>query len=274
MTLLDSFDTHFSPKDYLDEFYPPDQINADELVAVRAQIDFCRKFLRDRPLVLEFGAGPTAHRVIAVAPYVAAVHVAEYLPRNLAEIELWVQGRAGQHRWDLYAAYALQCEGVHSPTARQIEDRLALARSKVTRLFTADAGRQQPLGAEQPGPYAHVYSGFCADSATADKETWRRYMRNIASLVADGGTFWTAALHRATSYSTGPRRFPSADVDVPDVRAVLERDFLATTITIELRELAQMRAHGYAGIILAHAQKGLPGVPEPATAGPKNSGIS
>lgn len=264
MTSHDGFFTHFSPADYLGEFYPPDRINPDELVAMRAQIEFCRKFLGDRPLALEFGAGPTAHRVIAAAPYVAAIHVAEYLPLNLAELALWVNDRAGQHRWELYAAYALQCEGIASPTASQIADRLALARSKVVRLIQADAGQERPLGTAPPGAYAHVYSGFCADSATADKQTWQRYMRNITSLVAAGGTFWTAALHRATSYTAGPHRFPSADVDVADVRAALERDFLPASIAIELRELPQMRAHGYAGIILAHAQK-RPGVPNPAT---------
>jgi len=177
------------------------------------------------------------------------------LRHNLAELARWVDNREGRHDWDLYAAYALTCEGIPQPTAAQVADRLALTRAKMTRLMPADAGREQPLGESAPPRYAHVYSGFCADSATGDKQTWRRFMRNIASLVAEGGTFWTAALHRATSYRAGRHRFPSANLDSADLQEILALDFLPQSIAVEVRALPQMREHGYAGIILARARK-------------------
>lgn len=147
------------------------------------------------------------------------------LRHNLAELARWVDNREGRHDWDLYAAYALTCEGIPQPTAAQVADRLALTRAKMTRLMPADAGREQPLGESAPPRYAHVYSGFCADSATGDKQTWRRFMRNIAALVAEGGTFWTAALRRATSYRAGRHRFPSANLD----SAACKRSSLSTS---------------------------------------------
>ena len=60
-----SFDEHWSPRDYLDQFYPPTRIHADELAAVKSQIEFTRATLRDAPVVLEFGSGPAVHRAIA-----------------------------------------------------------------------------------------------------------------------------------------------------------------------------------------------------------------
>ncbi len=254
---LGSFDEHWTPRDYLDEFYGLNHINADELAAVKSQIEYSRATLTRHPRALEFGSGPTVHRAIAVSPYVSEIHIAEYLPDNLAEVERWVRRENPRHNWDLYVKYALACEGRENPTPNDIARRKAETRAKITRFMRADARRDHPLDISEDLRYAHVYSGFCADSATDNKATWRHYMRNIASLVAPGGTFWTAALRKARSYSSGPHSFPSANVDENDIQAVLELDFLAETVHVEIRELPDMKDHGFEGIILAHARKGV-----------------
>ena len=95
-----------------------------------------------------------------------------------------------------------------------------------------------------------MVSAYCADSATADRATWEAYMRHIAGLVEPGGVFITAALRRSRSYLVGGKRFPSADVDEHDLRAVLEPEF---DCAIEVRELPEHARLGYAGIVLARA---------------------
>ena len=248
-----SFERHWSPQDYLGEFYSPLQINEDELDAIRHQIDFAKRQLHKDQLILEFGAGPTVHRAIAVAPYVSEIHIADYLPQNLSEVQRWVYQQEGQHNWDLYVSYALQCEGIQNPSAEQIEQRKFLTRKKITTLIKADASQAQPLG--NSWLYSHVYSGFCADSAISSKDSWRSFMRNISSLIAPGGTFWTGALRQAAFYNSGPHQFPSANVTEEEMWSVLALDFLPSSIVVEIRELPSLKQHGYEGIILAHARK-------------------
>ncbi len=252
---LGSFSAHWNPKDYLNEFYSPPLVVADELEAIKFQVDFL-KTLAGKPLALEFGCGPTAHRTIAVAPYVSEIHMADFVPGNLEEVQKWTKEDSGSHDWDHYVKYILECEGIINPTEEQIEKRKVETRKKVTRFIQADAGITYPLGEKYNGYYPHVFSGFCADSATDDRRVWEKFMRNIASLVAPNGTFFTAALRKAKYYRAGENYFPSANVDEHDIERVLGLDFLPESITIEVRELPELEEHGYQGIILAHAKKG------------------
>lgn len=250
---LKSFNKHWQPKDYLKEYYQA-PIVADELEAIKFQIETLKN-LKKETVVLEFGSGPTAHRAITAAPYVSEIHIVDYLDENLDELKQWVDKKEGSHNWKHYVRYILECEGVKNPTNEQINQREELTRKKITRFLQADASKKNPLGDEYVGKYKHVYSGFCADSATHDKKTWTKYMRNIASLVASGGTFFTAALRKAKYYKSGDNYFPSANIDEHDLRKVLELDFLPDSITIEVRELPELKSEGYEGILLAHAIK-------------------
>jgi hypothetical protein len=80
-------------------------------------------------------------------------------------------------------------------------------------------------------------------------------MRHIAGLVEPGGVFITAALRRSRSYLVGGKRFPSADVDEHDLRAVLEPDFECDDDAIQVREVPQHARLGYSGIVLACARR-------------------
>ena len=114
-----------------------------------------------------------------------------------------------------------------------------------------------------PERYATVISAYCADSATADRDTREALMRNITSLVQPGGLFLTAALRRCRAYMVGGKRFPSANVDESVLRAVLERAF--GRATVETRMLAEQESHGYRGILLAGAQAASSSRRMPAT---------
>lgn len=249
-----SYNDNWYSKDYLSEFYNPPEIVFDELEAIKFQVDFS-KTIKNNPIALEFGAGPTAHRAIAIAPYVSEIHIAEYLHENINELKKWIYKDIGRHNWDHYVEYILKCEGIKNPTNELISKRKELTRRKITKVFQADAGNTEPLGKQYHGYYLHVYSGFCADSATGDKKIWEKYMRNISSLVAPDGTFLIGALRKTSYYKTGSHYFPNANIDEHDLRRVLELDFLPESVTIEVKAIPGMKEHGYEGIILAHAKK-------------------
>lgn len=79
-----------------------------------------------------FGVGPTLHHVFLAATVASEIHLAEFLPANLVEVERWLAGEDDAHDWRPFVAYTLQCEGVTSPTAEQIRAREEMTRSKVT----------------------------------------------------------------------------------------------------------------------------------------------
>jgi hypothetical protein len=240
-----SFDTEWAPREYLADYYS--EVEPDERETIAFFVDAMREVPPGEP-ILFFGVGPTLHHVFLAAGRASEIHLADYLAENLAEIQRWLDHEPDAHDWSAFVRYTLEREGLAAPTDREIRQREELTRAKIARLLEVDAGHSPPL----PDRYATVVSAYCADSATGDRATWETYMRNIAGLVRPGGTFVTAALRRADHYLVGGKPFPSANVDEHDVADVLAGDFAAT---VEVRELAQQRPHGYEGIVLARARR-------------------
>jgi NNMT/PNMT/TEMT family len=242
---------HWLPSDYLGEYYS--ELQEDERSTLRY---FVEQFRAAPPgPVLCFGCGPTLHHVFLAAPYASEIYLADYLPENLAEIELWRTGAAGAHDWSPFVRYVLQCETGREPSASEIDARMALLREKIAGLQRADANLSDPLGSEFRDRFAVVLSPYCAESATSDKATWTHFCRNIASLVAPGGLFLTSALRLCSGYKSGHRFFPATPIDVPDLQHVLLQDFRPDSIHVETRELHDHAAQGFSGILLARAIK-------------------
>jgi NNMT/PNMT/TEMT family len=243
-----SFDTDWVPRDYLADYYRV--VEPDE----RETIAYFADAMKDAAVgeaVLVFGTGPTLHHVFLAAPKASEIHLADYLPGNLEEIERWRTRDPAAHDWRAFVRYTLQCEGVSAPTDEDVARREELTRSKITRLLRVDARRPVPLDQH----YATVISAYCADSATDDRATWETLMANITGLVAADGLFLTAALRRCRSYVVGDKRFPSANVDEHDMRRVLAPGF---SPRVQVRELQGHEAQGYSSVVLADARRRTP----------------
>ena len=231
------------PRDYLTDYYG--DVQPDERETIAFFVDAIKAAPAGEP-VLVLGTGPTLHHVFLAAPVASEIHLADYLPANLEEIERWLAADPDAHDWRPFVRYTLECEGLTAPTDEDVTRREQLTRSKITRLLQVDARHPIPLERS----YDTVISAYCADSATDDRAVWETFMRNIVDLVAPDGLFITAALRRCRSYLVGDKRFPSANVDEYDLRRVLERRF---SPRLEVRHLDD--AHGYSGVVLASAQR-------------------
>ena len=244
-----SFEEDWVPGEYLADYYS--RVEPDELETIAFFVAAMEHVDRGEPVLL-FGTGPTLHHVFLAAGVASEIHLADYLPGNLEEIERWIARDPDAHDWRPFVRHTLVCEGTAAPTEADVDRREELTRAKITRLLRADARHPEPLGGTR---YATVISAYCADSATSDRATWELLMRHITGLVRPGGTFVTAALRRAGHYAVGGKRFPSASVDEGDIRAVLEPDFDVRRGAVEVREVGEHEALGYSSIVLARAPR-------------------
>jgi hypothetical protein len=240
-----SFDTDWVPRDYLADYYRV--VEPDERETIAFFVDSMKEAEPGKP-VLFFGTGPTLHHVFLAAPRASEIHLADYLPANLEEIERWRARDPAAHDWRAFVRYTLECEGVADPSEEDVARREELTRSKVTRLLEVDGRRPVPLDQV----YATVISAYCADSATDDRAMWETFMANITALVGPGGLFLTAALRRCSAYVVGGKRFPSAKVDEHDMRHVLAAGF---SPKVQVRELEGHEAQGYSSVVLARARR-------------------
>jgi hypothetical protein len=247
-----AFETDWVPHEYLRDYYGA--VEPDERRTIAFFVDAMRDVPPGEP-ILFFGVGPALHHVFLAATKTSEIHLGDYLPANLQEIERWIRRDAGAHDWRPFVRYTLECEGLAFPTEADVAEREDLTRAKITRLLGVDARRGDPLREGDIPPYGTVISAYCADSATADRVTWKTYTKRIIGLVRPGGTFITAALRRSRGYVVGGKTFPSANVDENDVRGVLAPFFGRENLTIEVRELGEAESRGYSSIVLALARR-------------------
>jgi hypothetical protein len=243
-----SFDADWVPGEYLSEYYS--EVEPDERETIAYFVDAIKQAEPGRP-ILFFGVGPTLHHVFLAAGTASEIHLADYLPANLAEIERWLARDPSAHDWRPFVRYTLECEGIADPKEEEITRREELTRARITRLLPGDARLPSPVTTR----YGTVVSAYCADSATDDHATWETFMEHISGLVRPGGVFITSALRHCRYYLVGGKRFPSANVDEHDIRAVLEPVFESASVSIEVRELAEHASQGYSGIVLACARR-------------------
>jgi hypothetical protein len=209
-------------------------------------------------VALEFGSGPTVLHLFPLAVKAKEIHVAEYLPANREEVQRWVDNQPGTHDWRQFTTAFLEMEGNSDPTDEQAQEREKEVRRRITRVLPADAGVTDPLGPDMRGYYPLVTSLCCADSATSEKETWRLYMRNIASLVKPGGMLILSACGEHGHYCVGERCFPGANISGQDMLACLI-DLGFRDIDLRMREVPDSSAQGFGCTILARAIKPING---------------
>ena len=247
-----SFETDWQPKIYLADFYA--EIGADERRTIRFFVDAIKAAEPGAPVLL-FGVGPTLHHVFLAAETASALHLADFLPANLREIERWLARHPDAHDWGPFVRYTLGCERGRSATADEVTEREELVRAKVAHLLAVDLRREDPMLGQGDPAYATVISAYCADSATADREEWATFMHRIVVLVRPGGLLLVAALRRSHGYRVGARVFPSANVDERDLHAALEPVCEPGSLLVEAHTLPEHAPQGYAGIVLASGRR-------------------
>lgn len=246
--LLSSF-AEWNPTEYLAEYYS--EVEADEQYTLRFLMQEFKK-LTGQPIALEFGIGPTVHHILPLSPYVSEIHVADYLPANLAEVRKWQAEQAGAHNWQPFTEFILAQNGIPAHCPHALANREAQTRQQITQYLRGDAALTDPLGADRRGRYEFLLSCYCADSATPDKAIWDLYIDNILSVLKPGGFFVTAALRNCCWYRVGEKYFPSADVNESDFERLFARhQFDMSSVTLQVESVPSHAATGYESIILA-----------------------
>jgi hypothetical protein len=246
-----SFDTEWEPAAYLKEYYSEVEPEERETIAFFAEA--MKDADRTQP-ALVFGVGPALHHVFLAAEKVSEIHLGEYLPANLREIERWLGRDPEAHDWRRFVEYTLECEGLDRPAPEEITFREEMTRARITDLMPVDLRAETPLGLDGTRRYATVISAYCADSATGDKAEWATFMQRIAALVRPGGLLLVAALRQSRGYVVGGKTFPSANIDESDLQAVLEPRFGGGNLTIRACTLDGPADKGYSGVVLACAR--------------------
>jgi len=250
---------------YLQESYPAAQVSATTAAITAQLLRWLQRTERRFARAIDFGCGPVLHHAAVLAPYVDELHLADWYPVNLLEIQSWLDAAPQTHDWDAHFKFALECEArLKTDDGRQasiqsavcaevLEERKALLRERV-RWRTGDLQQRYPLKLDEQ--YDLVASFFCAETAALSKEDWPRVMGNLCELLAPGGNLLLAVMRNVQRYTVGQKGFPCVCLSEKDLTEFFANDaFEPTQTEITVVELPEWTPAGYGSFSLVKVQK-------------------
>lgn len=234
------YKSRFIPGDYLNQYFNVvDQTNhnilkfiVDTTQEYQAKINDCT--------VLNFGCGPCIDTVVSLAPLCKEIHMSDYLPENLAEIQAWIKSTPGAFDWKTYIQHSLQIEAdsTSGPDASHITEeditrREALLRNKITQLLVGDAAQQQPLGNNTSQHYDVISMFFCMEVAASNTDEFHAMLNNVCQLLKPGGLLIWAVTAHSDAYPVGDKFFRITVLTEDDIRQSLQDIIVTDSLKVQ-----------------------------------------
>ncbi|OGK22303.1 hypothetical protein A2866_05315 [Candidatus Roizmanbacteria bacterium RIFCSPHIGHO2_01_FULL_39_8] len=253
---IDSSFSSFEPRDYLNEYYS--RIGTENETLLRF-FNSSYKKAEKNGLMLEFSGGPTIYPLISAAPVMKEIHFADFLDKNLLEVQKWQNRSVEAFDWTIFFRKALEIEGKINVKKNDIYKRESLLRSKLTKFLHCDAFDQNPLGKNYRQIYDLLNVNFVPDSVAKSKEVWKKLIKNICSLIKPRGLLVMSALKDATYWKAGSKFFPAVHIDEDDLKRLLKSLYFKIltlfTIPAEVVDEKAENFEGYKGMIFLTAKK-------------------
>lgn len=257
--LTPDFDSvHFVPALYNKTYYS--SVMQDEAALIKWQAGPLDKLLRRYlllrgqttfPWMFDAGCGPAVHHLFALAKYSKMLHLADFMPENIAEIQKWVIGSPEAHDWGVFIDEILNAEGIEA-SIKDVAGRAKEVRKKISSYSTLDLKRRVTPKLRESAPLVTSY--FVADSATRSKNVFARMTKNAFEIVADDGLFVATYLGGCTKYRVGRRWLSCANVSEDDIRSALVNAG-AKKVTVWRFDTPEMAHEGFNHIFAAVAEK-------------------
>ncbi|CDW57055.1 nicotinamide N methyltransferase [Trichuris trichiura] len=194
--------TYFEPLTYLKEYYG----NNDMSHGLKTIISFLPNFAARLPhcsTFLDVGSGPTVYMAMGLRNKVDSIYLSDYAEQNREHLLLWRKGQA-KFNWNPIAEAIATLEG----NACEWQSVETVARSKVKAIIKCDVLAKPCL----PAPYSDkrfdiVSTVFCLEYATTDLQLFRYGLKNVVSMIRNGGWLILGGAYQEHTYDLGRCRF-------------------------------------------------------------------
>ncbi len=243
------------PARYLKTYF--EKVEQDEYEVAKFLVREYKK-IKNKPIFLDLGCGPTIHHILPVAPYVSRIDVADYLLDNLDQVGFWKNESDQMHDWDVFTKAILAMEE-KTVSKESVLERENLVRFLINEVSRCNLLEKNPLGEDKK--YDAVGCFFCAEEVALTKEGWISVMENISNCVNSGGRLFLSALRETEyysieSYSGEMQKLPTAYVKEEYFYELLPKlGFDLQETTLEVAQTPEQEKYGINSIILLSTKK-------------------
>ncbi|XP_021367188.1 nicotinamide N-methyltransferase-like isoform X2 [Mizuhopecten yessoensis] len=164
--------------------------------------------------LLDVGTGPTVHSIISAAPHVENIDLSDYAEKNRKYLQAWWKN--GQDYTPEFIKFVVDLEkSGQTPDERQSE-----MRSKVKNIFPIDVTKQSLLGTPPSQTYDIIIASLCFEAASRNLTDYENCVKNVSSVLRNGGHLIVCGELDATFYKVGDFRFPSVTISKEQAKKI------------------------------------------------------
>ncbi|KAK2866186.1 hypothetical protein Q7C36_002242 [Tachysurus vachellii] len=216
----------FDPEAYLKYNYTPpraDFSRSDSIVPWK--LNCLHKAFREDAIkgdiLVDVGSGPTLYQVMSGCENFNRVILSDFLEVNRNELDKWLKNGQSNFDWTPYLKHVCELEGRSSSAWQEKAERL---RSVVTDIFPVNVHRLFPFppGSLTASSADCLVSCFCLESVSPDISSFTQALRNLSSLLRNGGHLLLIGALGESFYMAAPDvRIPVVPLDEAQVCASL-----------------------------------------------------
>ncbi|XP_013398925.1 nicotinamide N-methyltransferase-like [Lingula anatina] len=207
----------FHPQVYLDDYYGPGVPQSAVIKDFLHSLFNTGNINGDR--LLDLGSGPVVSNHISAAKWFNELIFSDYAPGNRDALRKWKNNDVDAFDWDPAFKYVAALEG---DVTKWEEDRENFRR-KMSAIYDCDVHNDNPLHPVTCQPFDCVTSFFCLEETCADEEEFCRVIRNVTSLLREGGVLILLNAVGQSTFKCGDVYFSSLSVEKNDVIKALEK---------------------------------------------------
>lgn len=203
----EDYEKEFDPKDYLATYYSFDSGAMAENEILKFNLEkLFQTFSKggvEGDVLIDIGSGPTIYQLLSACEAFREIIVTDYTPKNLQEVQKWLNNEPGAHDWSPATQYVCALEGDRS----KWKEKEANLQRTVTRVLKCDVNKFPPLGSAQVPPADCILTLLALECACPDVDAYRAALRSLAGLLKPGGYLVTTVTLHFQHYMVGSKKF-------------------------------------------------------------------
>ncbi|XP_013378780.1 nicotinamide N-methyltransferase [Lingula anatina] len=150
-------------------------------------------------MVLDLGSGPSINNHISAANWFNELIFSDFTASNREALQKWKDGEMDVFDWDPAFKHVAGLEGDEIMWETDKEN----FRKKMTDIYACDVRKDNPLHPVICEPFDCVTSFFCLEQACGDGTDFEQVIKNVSSLLKDGGVLILGNVLDETRYKIG-----------------------------------------------------------------------
>ncbi|XP_070551932.1 indolethylamine N-methyltransferase-like [Ptychodera flava] len=209
---------------YLDHYYstldgPPEEQGVNFFLFEHLHRIFHQEGLSGERLI-DVGTGPCIYSFVSACTKFKEIVASDYAADNREALKRWIDNEPGCFDWRPVIKHVCELEG-HG----DVEEREKRIRATIKDVLYCDVHQPNPIAPKVLEPFDCLVTCFCLEATCKRQDDWIQGLRNMATLLRDGGTLVQVAIP-LKFYTVDGKRFEGFSADEQFLKsALLEAGF-------------------------------------------------